>query len=77
MTVVRAVQNGDAVEARRLNARLQPLWDLFKEFSSLRVIYASVDLLGLCRAEPPRPILPLSGAARQRIADVLRTLDLS
>lgn len=77
MTIVRAVQNGDAVEARRLNASLQPLWDLLKEFSSLRVIYASADLLGICRAQPPRPILPLSGVARQRVADMLRALNLS
>jgi 4-hydroxy-tetrahydrodipicolinate synthase len=77
MAIVRAVQNGDVAEARRLNERLEPLWSLFKEFSSLRVIYASADLLGICRAEPPRPILPLAGAARQRVADALKALDLS
>jgi 4-hydroxy-tetrahydrodipicolinate synthase len=77
MALVQAVQNGDAAEARRLNERLDPLWSLFREFSSLRVIYASADLLGICRAEPPRPILPLAGAARQRVADALKALDLS
>jgi 4-hydroxy-tetrahydrodipicolinate synthase len=77
VAIVQAVQNGDVAEARRLNERLEPLWSLFKEFSSLRVIYASADLLGICRAEPPRPILPLTGAARQRVADVLKTLILS
>ena len=77
MTLVQAVRDGDIEEARRLNARLDPLWSVFKEFSSLRVIYASADLLGICRAEPPRPILPLSDAARQRVADVLQTLELS
>ena len=77
MAIIRAVQSGEADEARRLNARLQPLWDLFKEFSSLRVIYASADLLGICRAAPPRPILPLSETARQRVADTLKALNLS
>jgi 4-hydroxy-tetrahydrodipicolinate synthase len=77
VALVRAVQSGDAVSARRLNASLEPLWGLMKEFSSLRVIYASADLLGICRAEPPRPILPLTGAARQKVADTLRALDLS
>ncbi len=77
IALVQAVRNGDAAGARRLNERLQPLWMLFKELSSLRVIYASADLLGICRAEPPRPILPLAGAARQRVADVLKALDLS
>jgi 4-hydroxy-tetrahydrodipicolinate synthase len=76
IAMVQAVGNGDVAEARRLNERLEPLWSLFKEFSSLRVIYASADVLGICRAEPPRPILPLIGAARQRVADVVKALDL-
>lgn len=77
MALVGAVQSGDVARARRLNASLEPLWGLFKEFSSVRVIYACTDLLGICRAEPPRPILPLSGAARQRVADTLKALNLS
>ena len=77
MALVQAVQNSDAAEARRLNERLDPLWSLFREFSSLRVIYASADLLGICRAEPPRPILPLAGDARQRVADVFKALGLT
>ncbi|MDR7038849.1 4-hydroxy-tetrahydrodipicolinate synthase [Methylobacterium sp. BE186] len=77
LRIVRAVRDGNAAEARRLNATLAPLWDLFKAYSSLRVMYASADLLGLCRAEPPRPILPLTGLPRQQVADALRRLDLS
>jgi 4-hydroxy-tetrahydrodipicolinate synthase len=77
MALVQAVQNGDAAEARRLNERLEPLWSLFKELSSLRVMYASADLLGICRAALPRPILPLTGAARQRVADTVKLLDLT
>lgn len=77
MTIVRAIQDGNITEARRLNAGLDPLWNLFKQFSSLRVIYASADLLGICRAEPPRPILPIADVAREQVADVLRTLALS
>ena len=76
LAMTRAVEAGDAAEARRLNARLEPLWDLFRTYSSLRVIYACADLLGLCRAAPPRPILPLAGEARQRVADTLDALDL-
>ena len=77
MGLAQAVQNGDAAEARRLNERLGPLWSLFKEFSSLRVIYVAAGLLGICRAEPPRPILPLTGAARQRVDDALQALDFT
>lgn len=77
LALVRAAQRGDPDEARRLNASLQPLWDLFGEFSSLRVMYAVAGLRGLCDAEPPRPILPLPEAARQRIAAALEGLPAS
>jgi 4-hydroxy-tetrahydrodipicolinate synthase len=70
------VQRGDAAEAQRLDAEMKPLWDLFKEFSSLRVVYAAVELLDLCKAQPPRPILPLRDAARRRVEAALRELRL-
>ncbi len=76
MALVGAAARGDADTLRSLNARLQPLWSLFKAHSSLRVIYAAADLLDVCRATPPRPVLPLSATARQELADVLKALDL-
>ena len=76
VTMMAAVRAGDIAEARRLNARLDPLWALFRAFSSLRVMYACADLLGIGRAEPPRPILPLDEAARRQVAQTLRALDL-
>ncbi len=75
MQILAAMPNPD--EARRLNTRLQPLWDLFTEFSSLRVMYAAVNLLGICRATPPRPILPLSEAAQRRVGRTLQVLELT
>ena len=77
LRILAAVRAGDAAEARRLNGRLKPLWDLFTEFSSLRVMYAAVNLLGLCAAAPPRPILPLPEAAQRRVGQVLAALDLA
>lgn len=76
MAIVRAVRDGDADAARRLDAGLRPLWSLFKAHSSLRVTYACADLLGLCHAAPPRPILPLAEAVRDEIAATLRGLGL-
>jgi len=75
--IVEAVKRGDVEAARRLDAKLQPLWELFQAFSSLRVIYAAANLLGLSAAQPPRPILPLPGPARDRVAAVLATLALT
>ncbi|WP_158808349.1 dihydrodipicolinate synthase family protein [Beijerinckia sp. L45] len=75
LAILAAVKAGDAAEARRLNARLQPLWDLFTEYSSLRVMFAAANALGI-GAEPPRPLLPLPEAVCLRIAGVLRELGL-
>jgi 4-hydroxy-tetrahydrodipicolinate synthase len=75
--IVRAAEAGDADRARALNAALEPLWALFKAHSSLRVVYALAEILGLCRAVPPRPIRPLSPEIRAEIAGTLRGLSLS
>jgi len=77
MEIIAATEAGDAPKARELNARLQPLWELFAEFSSLRVVYAAVNLLGLCRAVPPRPLLPLPHEAQRRISQTLDMLKLA
>ncbi|WP_192357549.1 dihydrodipicolinate synthase family protein [Mesorhizobium mediterraneum] len=72
--IVRSSQAGDAAEARRLDAALTPIWDLFKQFSSLRVVYVLAELLDICRAEPPRPVLPLSAVAKRQIVEALERL---
>jgi 4-hydroxy-tetrahydrodipicolinate synthase len=74
--IVRAVTSGDAARARQLNSSLQPMWDLFKTFSGLRVVYAIANLRGVCVAEPPRPILPLPADAQKKISEVLAGMDI-
>ena len=77
LALCRAAQSGDAAETRRLNARLEPVWQLFRDFTGLRLAYAAANILGLTRAQPPRPILPLSAAAQARVAAVIGELELS
>jgi 4-hydroxy-tetrahydrodipicolinate synthase len=77
LAIARAAQAGNADEARRLNGAMQPLWDLFKQFSSLRVMYAAAEQMGLTDAKPPRPVLPLPDAAQDKVAKVLKELALS
>lgn len=76
LEIRRAAQAGDAALARRLDARLAPLWSLFAELSSLRVVYAAANALGLIRAQPPRPILPLSEAQQERVKEVVLAIGL-
>jgi 4-hydroxy-tetrahydrodipicolinate synthase len=77
LAITRAAQSGDAAEARRLDAAMAPLWALFKEFSSLRVMYAAAAIKGISDTFPPRPVLPLPDAAKVRIAQVLQEISLS
>ncbi|MBZ9993986.1 dihydrodipicolinate synthase family protein [Mesorhizobium sp. BH1-1-4] len=74
MGIVRAAQQGDHVQARRIDATLVPFWELFKAYSSLRVVYALAEALDICRAAPPLPIMPLTIAAKQQVADALACL---
>ncbi|NRQ19115.1 dihydrodipicolinate synthase family protein [Ensifer sesbaniae] len=75
LRIVRAAQSGNVEEARRLDAGLAPIWEIFKQFSSLRTVYTMADLLGVCRAEPPRPILPLPPSAKEKVAHGLTLLE--
>ena len=71
---MRAAQAGNAEETKRIDVTLQPLWALFKEFGSIRVVYAAANILQLTACEPPRPILPLTSSERQRVEEALEAL---
>jgi len=77
MAFCRAAQSGYDAETRRLNERLEPVWQLFRDLTGLRLAYAAANLLGLTKAQPPRPILPLSEAAQGRVATVIAELELN
>lgn len=71
LALTRAAMAGNRAEAERLDQAFQPLWDLFKEFGSFRVMYSIAGLLGLSDAAPPRPILPLGPADVARVEAAL------
>ncbi len=75
LALMRAAQAKDEAEVRRIDATFQPLWHLFKRHGSLRVVYAAANLLGLTDAQPPKPILPLGAAERERVEQALARLD--
>jgi 4-hydroxy-tetrahydrodipicolinate synthase len=77
VTITRAALGGDAEAALTESRRLQPLWDLFAEHGSIRVVAAIAELAGLVpRGCLPRPLRGLDEAARRRVNAIVRELDL-
>jgi 4-hydroxy-tetrahydrodipicolinate synthase len=72
--LTRAAKGGDRAEAHRIDTAFQPLWALFKEFGSFRVMYAIGSILGLFQALPPRPILPLGPRDNVRVEEAVQKL---
>jgi 4-hydroxy-tetrahydrodipicolinate synthase len=77
LRLTRSAQAGNAEEAARLHARLQPVWDLFAAHTSFRVVHLAAALVGVPNARPVRPVLPLSGDAARQVTRVLEELALS
>jgi 4-hydroxy-tetrahydrodipicolinate synthase len=75
--ITRAARAGDHAAARAGSERLRPVWDLFAEHGSYRVIAAIAAHLGLVADDPlPRPVRGLGPAARARVAEVAASLRL-
>ncbi|NNC23057.1 dihydrodipicolinate synthase family protein [Salinisphaera sp. USBA-960] len=79
LAITRASQAGDAREVWRLSEQLQPLWTLFSQYGgSLRVVAAAAELAGLADFPClPLPLKSLEGAGRQRLSQLLDTLQLA
>lgn len=58
--LTKAAMEKNEAETGRIDAMFEPLWTLFRTHGSLRVMHAAANLLGLTKARPPRPILPLA-----------------
>ncbi len=76
VAIVQAVATGDAAEARRRNAELEPFWTLLRRYTGIRVMSAAARHLGLVTTDPPRPILPLAPPAAAEVAAVIDQLGL-
>ncbi|MTD99453.1 dihydrodipicolinate synthase family protein [Paracoccus sp. YIM 132242] len=75
LRLVRAAQAGDGAETARIDAAFQPLWSLFRQCGSFRVVHRAANLLGLSDAQPPRPILPLAPDHDAALRDAIAALD--
>lgn len=77
VAITRAAQDGNAREAQRLSDRLAPLWTLFQQHGSLRVIATAAELCGLVPTPClPLPIKSLEGEVRKHLAAILDALQL-
>ncbi|WP_225728796.1 MULTISPECIES: dihydrodipicolinate synthase family protein [unclassified Nocardia] len=75
LTIVRAIADGDTERAMALSDRMEPFWDLFRRYGSLRVLTAAAAQLGFLHAPNlPRPLRELPAPARQEVAKALDAL---
>lgn len=74
LRLLRAAQARDAAEVQRIEDYFQPLWSLFQEFGSYRVVYAAANLLSLTHRQPPLPVMPLSVSDCARVEEALAKL---
>lgn len=78
LRITRAALAGDHTAAIAESDRLEPLWALFREYSSYRVTAAIAERGGLVAPDSlPRPVRGLGAAARARVAEVVDALGLT
>jgi 4-hydroxy-tetrahydrodipicolinate synthase len=53
-----------------LNARLEPVWRLFRTHGSYRVVHLAAALAGFGACRPPLPVRPLTGEAAAEVERV-------
>jgi 4-hydroxy-tetrahydrodipicolinate synthase len=77
LAITRAAQEGRSSEATAQSKRLAPLWSLFAELGSIRVMAAIAEQLSILPADClPLPILPLPDEEWTRVSRVVRQLEL-
>lgn len=73
--MAQAIVQGDAAQALGEAQRLSPLWDLFSEYGSLRVVAALAEHLELAPHNClPLPLQGLGTTERERVATILTSL---
>ena len=75
VALARAACAGDAAGTQAAEARFQPLWALFRQHGSLRVVHAAARMMALTRADPQPPVLPLTDAALPALREAIRVLE--
>jgi dihydrodipicolinate synthase/N-acetylneuraminate lyase len=78
LAITRMALSGDHSAAAAESTRLQPLWAMFAEHGSYRVVAAIAEQLGLVAAGSlPRPVRGLDAAGQANVAHLIETLQLA
>lgn len=75
LRLARAAQARRRAEVEAVDAAFGPLFALFKEHGSLRVMYAIADLLSLPAGAPPAPLMRIGTQAAAAVEAALSHLD--
>ncbi|MFJ7795720.1 dihydrodipicolinate synthase family protein [Pseudomonas sp. NPDC096950] len=77
VAITRAAQSGNLQEAARLSETLRPVWALYGNHGSLRVVAAMAELLNqVSRPCLPLPLKTLEDIDRKSVATLLKALEL-
>lgn len=75
LALLNAVQSGDIKRITQHEGKFLPFFDLMKQYGSYRVLYAAANHLGLTKAQPHLPILPLHDVAeKKRVTEAINAL---
>ncbi|WP_419728467.1 dihydrodipicolinate synthase family protein [Lichenicola sp.] len=77
LRLTRAAQGGRTEEVAQLNRQLEPVWRLFRAYSSYRVMHLAASREGFGEAQPIRPVLPLADEAARDVETVLERSGLT
>jgi 4-hydroxy-tetrahydrodipicolinate synthase len=76
VAIARGFREGRGAEAYALHDRYAAVWELFRQYGSLRVIATMAELSQLVESPTlPAPVTALEGDERQRVATLLCALD--
>lgn len=76
LRMTRLALEGRADDADQLSAQLEPIWSLFRQYGSLRVISAAAEIGGqISSPSLPLPLLPLQQSVKDQLKSVLLDIE--
>ncbi|MBD8825445.1 dihydrodipicolinate synthase family protein [Pseudomonas sp. CFBP 13602] len=78
LALIEATKGAHSGRAVELSAGLEPLWAMFREYGSVRVIAAAAEIMGQAAANClPLPLKGLDRQSNERLVQILKALELA